>query len=367
MEPADFAKSCINFPSSEVITLVAKQALSAQAKVKNAETENAGYKAIPLILNRIEEILCECKRYASVYVSHAQTVKEFTYDPKLIFNTSPKQPPLHHPLRHRDIPDFHALPLALHEKLSQMDVKPAWHHLDSVGEWKPGMSLSTSEQSQAAGYAASHNQARPDRPGVLVFSACRGGYVLGYSDPSIWTTTQQVGWDNLDPLIGYVHSLHIPRLNFRDSTITLSPRSLADPPQWTILDEALNINGIFKMIYIGRAHSRMTTVFEQADATSNVDPIIIKDSYLKASRDPEHKLFKVLMDDDASPGWVTIRLPRDDVAIEPLLTPLFNGSTAIQRRKDRTVMENTGTAFNKCKTLSEALAAVYDILEGKTK
>jgi hypothetical protein len=30
-------------------------------------------------------------------------------------------------------------------------------------------------------------------------------------------------------------------------------------------------------------------------------------------------------------------------------------------------MENTGTAFNKCKTLSEALAAVYDILEGKTK
>jgi hypothetical protein len=30
-------------------------------------------------------------------------------------------------------------------------------------------------------------------------------------------------------------------------------------------------------------------------------------------------------------------------------------------------MENTGAAFNDCGTLSEAVAAVYDILEGKSK
>ena len=252
--------------------------------------------------------------------------------------------------------------LDLSAQLYQLDVKASWHHLDSVGEWKPGMTFSTSEQSQAAAYAGSHNQARPDQPGVLVFSACRGGYIIGYSDPSIWTTTEQVGWDDLIPLIGYVHSLHIPRSQFRDSTITLSLRHLADPPHWRIRDQALNIDGDFKMIHIGRAHSRMTTVFEHVDATPNTGPLIIKDSYLNNSRDPEHTLFQVL---GTSPGWVSVRPLPDDVPIEPLLTPNVDG--IIQRRKDRTVMENTGAKFNDCKTLSEAVAAVYDILEGKNK
>jgi hypothetical protein len=30
-------------------------------------------------------------------------------------------------------------------------------------------------------------------------------------------------------------------------------------------------------------------------------------------------------------------------------------------------MENTGAKFNECKTLSEAVAAVYNILEGQSK
>jgi len=226
-----------------------------------------------------------------------------------------------------------------------MKVKPSWHQLDSVGEWKPGMTLTASEQSQAAAYAGSHNQARPDQPSVLVFSASRGCYTIGYSDPSIWTTTEPVGWDNLVPLIGYVHSLHKPRSQVRDPTITLSDRGLSDSPHWTICDEALDIDGDFKIIHISRAHSRMTTVFECVGV--NDGPLIIKDSYLNKFRDPERALFEALMEDGVSPGWVKIRLPRKGVA-KPLLTPKvqFGGKTTIQRRKDRTVMENTGAAFN---------------------
>jgi len=281
------------------------------------------------------------------------------YDSQLVFSSSPKQPPLHHPRGHRDVPDFHAMEIGLSRELDQLDVKASWHHLDSVGEWKPGMTFSTSEQSQAAVHAGSHNQARPDKPGVLVFSACRGGYIIGYSDPSIWTTTKQVEWNDLVPLISYVHSLHIPRSQFRDSTITLSCGP-GDPPRWRIRDHTLNIDGNFRMIHIGRAHSRMTTVFEDVD-TSNAGPLIIKDSYLNNSRASEHRLFQAL---GASPGWVNVRLRNDD-PIEPLLTPNIDG--VIQRRKDRTVMENTGAKFNDCKVLSEAVAAVYDILEGKNK
>ncbi len=110
----------------------------------------------------------------------------------------------------------------------------------------------------------------------------------------------------------------------------------------------------------------MTTVFERVSA--NDGPLIIKDSYLNEFRDPERALFEALMEDGVSPGWVKIRLPCEGVA-KPLLTPKvkFGGKTTIQWRKDRTVMENTGAAFNDCETLSEAVAAVYDIFEGKSE
>jgi hypothetical protein len=41
---------------------------------------------------------------------------------------------------------------------------------------------------------------------------------------AIWTTTETVPveWDNPVPLIDYVHSLHHPRWQVRDPTITLS-------------------------------------------------------------------------------------------------------------------------------------------------
>ena len=283
--------------------------------------------------------------------------------------SSPTQHPHHHPCDHLDVPDFLALPLTIFQKLRRKKVKPAWYHLSSVGEWKPGKTLPENELSQAAAYAGSHNQARPDKPSVLVFSACRGCYVIGYSDPSVWTTTKHVEWDNLDPLIGYVRSLHVPRpeVELVDPTITLSVRGLSDPPKWTIRDEALSIEGKFKMIYIGRANSRMTTVFECVDPTSNDRPLIIKDSYVNEFRDPEHKLFEILMADGVTPGWIKIILPPKDCPINHLHTPKveISGKSIVRRRKDRTVMENTGSEFNGCQTISELIAVVYDILEGE--
>jgi hypothetical protein len=61
------------------------------------------------------------------------------------------------------------------------------------------------------------------------------------------------------------------------------------------------------------------------------------------------------------PGWVNIKPPTGDRV--QLQTPQLVGIT--QRKKERTVMENTGLPFDKCRKLSDAIAATYDILEGK--
>jgi hypothetical protein len=295
--------------------------------------------------------------------AHAWTDDSLHYDSKVYF------PPIfgrlgYHPSTNVvDPPDFIAMPQKLYDELTAKDVTygAAWHHLTSVGQWRRRKSLSADNLLQLAGYAGSHNQARPDRSGVLVFSACKGCYVIGYSDPSIWMTTKPVEWDNLVPLIAYIHSLHFPHL--QDPTIRLH-NHLSWLPHWIIRDEALRIDDIFKIIHIGRPHSRMTTIFQRV-GTVSCAPLIVKDSWVKQHRTAERALFKSLVKNGEPPGWVGTRLPADDVATEPLQTPKL---AFIERlRKDRTVMENTGRGFYECESLSEAIAVTYDILEGKSQ
>lgn len=235
---------------------------------------------------------------------------------------------------------------------------PSWHYLVSLGEWKPGMTLTKIELSQTGAYAGSLNQARPDNPCALVFSACQGCYVIGYSGPSTWTMSGPIPWMNLDPLIAYIHSLHLPHVNIKDSTITLVDQGISKSPYWNIRDAAFDIDHDFKIIHVGRAHSRMTTVFQ---CIQTQDPLLVKDAWIKSYRDPEITLFESLTEDGPPPGWVNIKPPTEDRI--HLHTPQLIGIT--QRRKDRTVMENTGLPFDKCRKLSDAIAATYDILEGK--
>jgi len=287
-----------------------------------------------------------------------KTAEQRSYGSIIRFLSSPTQHPHHHPCGNLDTPDF----LAMSQDVYNLHLaKPCWHYLASLGEWKSGATFTDDELSQTAAYAGSLNQARPDNPSCLVFSACRGCYVIGYSDPSTWILSEPMQWDNLVPLISYIHSLHDPKLKLQDTTITLANPGTSQSPRWTIHDTTYNINDTFETIHVGRPHSRMTTVFRRIEASQY--PLIVKDSWVNNLRKPEHLLFQSLTADGNAPGWVKIRPPVGDVKY--LQTQ--RREDVVQRRKDRTVMENTGLGFDQCQRLSDAIAAAYDVLEGESK
>jgi len=87
---------------------------------------------------------------------------------------------------------------------------------------------------------------------LVVWFSPRAGVAM-LLDPSTWILSEPMQWDNLVPLISYIHSLHDPKLKLQDTTITL-----ANPG---IHDNTFNINDTFEIIHVGRPHSRMTTVF----------------------------------------------------------------------------------------------------------
>jgi len=91
--------------------------------------------------------------------------------------------------------------------------------------------------------------------------------------------------------------------------------------------------------------------------------LIVKDSWVNNLRKPERFLFQSLTANGNAPGWVKVRLPVEDV--DHLQTQYRED--VVQRRKDRTVMENTGLGFDQCQRLSYAIAAAYDVLEGRSK
>ena len=179
--------------------------------------------------------------------------------------------------------------------------------------------------------------------------------MLGYSDPAIWTLSEPKKWKDLAPLISYVHSLHVPLKKLEDPTLKLDNPGISGPPRWKIRDDSFDIDSTFEIIHVGRPYTRMTTVFRGIGGI----PVFVKDTWAKTYRQTELSLFQTLTADGSAPGWVDVKLP--DTESNPLETPGHNGA---QRRKGRIVMENTGVGFDQCSTLLEAIAAVYDVLEG---
>jgi hypothetical protein len=173
--------------------------------------------------------------------------------------------------------------------------------------------------------------------------------------------SEPIQWDNLVPLIGYIHSLHVPRIGLKDATITLANPGISQSPRWTIRDGAFNIDDTFETIHVGRPHSRMTTVFRRVGTPHY--PLIVKDAWVDIHRTPELSLFKSLTEHGDAPGWVENRPPAE--VVDRLQTQEQDG--VVQRRKDRTVLENNGLGFDQCERLSDVIAAAYDVLEGKSK
>lgn len=239
------------------------------------------------------------------------------------------------------------------------DTPPAWAYLQSVGEWK-----SSALSRQRSSFGGFHNQARPDRPAVLFFTASKIGYVLAFSSPEGYFATNHIPWDDISPFIAYIHALHEPIVYYRDTTITLIPHAsgnFSQPVTWRIDDEKRGVrNEECSLFWVGTANARMTAVFR---SVSNPQ-LIIKDSFMDIDRIPESTNYEVLMDGGPAPGWVPVILPLDGDSVVSMdrASPFSAEKT---RHKQRTAMTATGTPFSEIPSLKERIKVAYDALEGE--
>ncbi|THV07070.1 hypothetical protein K435DRAFT_380586 [Dendrothele bispora CBS 962.96] len=349
---AKFQKLCLTEVPADVIDDIKDEIKDEIAKVKSVDKQEDGYIYTTELLNKIVELL----------KTHNPNLQEYNDNNVIVFKSRPNNAPPHHPRQYRDRPDFFALSKHIAEQLQNT---PSWHHLRSVGEWKPGKVISSADEGQEREYVACLTQARPDNPSVLGIVMCPEGYVLSYGSPRGYVITEQIAYLDISPLIRYVHSLHVPLpviiLADGERTITLDSKAGLDKaPLWQITDPAYNIiDRSFSLKFIGSPFTRMTTVLSDVNTQES---LVVKDSYPDSKGLREADLFDLL--GDMPPGWVLRVKPiNPTVEFEPLLELDFGDGSLTQRTKQRLLFESTGAPFHECQTISEAVGALYDILE----
>ncbi|THU90991.1 hypothetical protein K435DRAFT_245543 [Dendrothele bispora CBS 962.96] len=349
---AKFQNLCLTEVPADVIVDISKKIKDEIAKVKSVNKQEDGYTCTTQLLNKIVDVL----------KTHNRNLQEYNDNNIIVFKSRPDNPPPHHPCQYCDRPDFFALSKHIAKQLQNT---PSWHHLRSVGEWRLDKVISSADEGQEMEYVACLTLARPDNPSVLGIVMCPEGYVLSYGSPRGYVITEQLAYSDISPLIRYVHSLHVPLpaiiLADRARTITLdSIAGLDDAPLWQITDPAYNIiNRSFSLEFIGSPFTRMTTVLSDVNTQ---ECLVVKDSYLDSQGQREADLFDLL--GDSPPGWVIRVKPVDPkVEFEPLLELDFGDASLTQRTKHRLLFESTGAPFHESQTISEAVGALYDILE----
>ncbi|KAF5357421.1 hypothetical protein D9758_005931 [Tetrapyrgos nigripes] len=326
---ASFQSQCLTPVASNIIADISAKVKASMQKVVDTTTQAADYDNSVGLLNDIVKGL---KTHFSV---------DYTEEKSLIFIPTPNHYPRYHPRSYKIRPDFVALKQTVHKQLAAY--MPGWHYLDSVGEWKPHKNLTDRDVAQEREYVACAIQARPDNPSMLGVIMSSGGYSLSYGSPCGYMVTKQLKFSDLEPLIRYVHSLHVPLsvINFRDPkrTVTLHVGDSPDSaPQWRLTDEAYGVSdSLFKLIFVGNSFSRMTTVFLEQKAA---DWVIFKDSYTNVHHNNrERELFDQL---GINPyGWMLQKLPiRDNIEFKPLHKMKF-GTSFVHRQKHRLAQKST--------------------------
>ncbi|THV04785.1 hypothetical protein K435DRAFT_774316, partial [Dendrothele bispora CBS 962.96] len=346
----EFQRVCLTEVTANVITDISTQTQEVVVKVEGSTTQEQGYEHSAKLLNKI---VVELKRH----FGHLAGYKD---ENLVLFIPKPNNPPPHHPRGYLVRPDILALSKSTEKKLTKT---PGWHYLRSVGEWKPGKNFSDDDIAQQREYVASAIQARPDNPSMLGVIMCPGGYMLSYGSPCGYVVTEHLAFSNIAPLVSYVHSLHVPpaAINIADPKRTITLDTGDDPdsvPRWRITDDAYGLkNHLFDLIFIGSPFSRMTTVFTDPEGD-----LVVKDSYPQDSRQREAELFKELGENP--PGWVKVVEPANPTIKFKALEKMNLGSGFAHRQRHRLVLNSTGSAFEKCETISEAVGAIYDLLEG---
>ncbi|KAK7464193.1 hypothetical protein VKT23_006359 [Stygiomarasmius scandens] len=272
-DKSTFEARCLTNVPEAVIQAISKSVTAEVTNVKETPAdEQEGYiRSVELLQKIVQELAIHFPQH-------------YKPESRLTFLAKPHHPPRFHPDGSLERPDILVILTRIYKELS--DITPSWHHLSSVGEWKPGSTIRSSDVGQCRAYVGSLLQARPDNPSVLGIIMCRAGYILSYSSPCGYIVMPQESYDDLTILVRYVHSLHTSpaSLRFADPLrkVTLDDSGLKGPPAWKIDDPAYGlVERPFDVISTGDPFGRMTTVYRNKDKD---DIIILKDGYVNIHR-----------------------------------------------------------------------------------
>ncbi|KAK0218083.1 hypothetical protein IW262DRAFT_1298627 [Armillaria fumosa] len=259
----------------------------------------------------------------------AETHNTHPTSPRLQFIDTHAAHLIRHPKSYKDKPDICAVESSHIPSLEKTDFgnyhRVPWHKVHSVGEVKPSANDSKKEH-QIMTYAASHNLARPDRPGCLAFSVSPRSYQITWSDPSGGYVSETVDWENKkgELLLSFVYSLYIPIASCAavDPTIILVDPTTSSTPRWKNIHLKGNVHKECRISFVGEPHSRQTVIFWHVR--------IIEDQYTDKRRSfQESDLYEKL---DGVAGWVTV-IDSGDVGV-------VVGSGKSAREKKRLIMNS---------------------------
>ncbi|KZV94109.1 hypothetical protein EXIGLDRAFT_748782 [Exidia glandulosa HHB12029] len=339
-------------------------------------------------------------------------VHDVPEEQRLAFVDHHSHSPRHHPHSYinkcaKQQPDIVAIYKRL-AKLLEQDIevweardknglKPAvaWHHILSALEGKGP--LSGDPLCQAATYAGSLLQARPDLPANFCIAYEANDFRILLSDSAAVYATPRIAWDDANALrllLLYMHSLHQPLLV--DPTISLAPpgstrsvdwadRPYACPPVWLVSDDQTQYR-VDQILSVGEPWTRMNWVGRSTHygplGEDMVDgpAVIIKDSYSDTRRldassegailDEIHKngqhvlgvmrkkhAYRVVDGDGNAIGSIVVRIR--------ITNPQPGPQKVIPRRlKYRLILDGSADrSLSTCRSVKEFLMVMYDVLE----
>ncbi|EJD52199.1 hypothetical protein AURDEDRAFT_159053 [Auricularia subglabra TFB-10046 SS5] len=393
---------------------------SAKRKIPQ-QVEKRAYMPICELLNGISERYCGLSVLAFrgsqliLYVRLSEGEGIDSQD-KVVFVDHSSHPPCRHPHPYIDKvawqkPDIVALKAWLASIWGQ-DVenwtagsrrgkKPAvaWHHIISAIEAKG--TADNQPLPQAATYAGSVMQSRPDLGGCFGLAVAAQFFRLVWSDSSAVYATPEIRWGTQDAtlfLAQYVHFLHRPPIV--DPTIVLAAPNLTDaigsalewherpyaaPPQWKVYDDRGHVYLVDYLLTIGEPWTRKnwvvrSTRYGPRDKPVPEEPcpaVIIKDSFLEQERltsATESAILNCIHGTPERPhttkGVMTkihdfIVLDNDGNRIHNIhVSDALASQARIPRRtKYRILLHGSATmSLYHCDSVQRILMAVYDVL-----
>lgn len=228
-----------------------------------------------------------------------------------------------------------------------------WHDLEAVGAFHSKGQTVDANIAQVVAYAGYLLAVRPDRVSVFGLYLGPAGFAVVFMTPSQPFRTNLIDWapDNtISPLLASVLDL-----------IQTPHASMVDPTtEW-------KDNGTFTITIGTKAYpgcrlacspglERWTSVFRTGQS-------VIKSQYRKLDSKPEAEILKYIHQGPRFPGVVRVV---DSVWVRrPDLAFVESGMTEVRRKVVMALMDE-GMPFMEIKTPFDALATIWDLLEGET-